>query len=139
MTKKVFVSGCFDLLHSGHIEFFRRASLYGDLYVSIGSDKTLRGLKNKKPVYTENERVFMIRAIKYVKDAFVARGTGMLDFEKEFLKIKPDVFVVNKEGDQKAKRELCKSTDTRYVVLERKPHKGLPIRSTTDLRKYLDR
>ena len=61
----------------------------------------------------------------------------MLDFEYEFRKIKPDVFVVNKGGDRKEKRELCKEYGTRYVVLERKPYRGLPIRSTTDLRKYL--
>ena len=29
---KVFVSGCFDVLHSGHIRFFEEASQYGDLY-----------------------------------------------------------------------------------------------------------
>ncbi|WP_418327115.1 hypothetical protein [Segatella sp.] len=33
MKKKVFVSGCYDLLHSGHVEFFQQASQYGDLYV----------------------------------------------------------------------------------------------------------
>ena len=38
MAKKVFVSGCYDLLHSGHVEFFLQASQYGDLYVGIGSD-----------------------------------------------------------------------------------------------------
>ena len=40
MKKKVFVSGCYDLLHSGHVEFFQQASRYGDLYVGIGSDAT---------------------------------------------------------------------------------------------------
>ena len=32
-TPRVFVSGCYDLLHSGHVEFFRQAAEYGDLYV----------------------------------------------------------------------------------------------------------
>ena len=41
MPKKVFVSGCYDLLHSGHVEFFRQAAQYGDLYVGIGSDNTI--------------------------------------------------------------------------------------------------
>ena len=49
--KKVFVSGCFDLLHSGHIEFFRKASKYGDLYVSVGSDKTIEDLKKRPTIY----------------------------------------------------------------------------------------
>jgi cytidyltransferase-like protein len=35
MENKVFVSGCFDMLHSGHIEFFQKASSYGKLYVGI--------------------------------------------------------------------------------------------------------
>ena len=47
-NKKVFVSGCYDLLHSGHVEFFRQASQYGDLYVGIGSDKTIEALKGHK-------------------------------------------------------------------------------------------
>ena len=42
MRKKVFVSGCYDLLHSGHVEFFRQAAEYGDLYVGIGSDATIQ-------------------------------------------------------------------------------------------------
>jgi hypothetical protein len=36
--KKVFVSGCYDLLHSGHVEFFRQASQYGDLIMTAGKE-----------------------------------------------------------------------------------------------------
>ena len=67
--KKVFVSGCYDLLHSGHVEFFRQASQYGDLYVGIGSDQTILGYKHHKTFYPEQERLFMVKSIKYVKDA----------------------------------------------------------------------
>ena len=63
-NKKVFVSGCYDLLHSGHVEFFRQASQYGDLYVGIGSDKTIEALKGHKTMYSEQERLFMVRAIR---------------------------------------------------------------------------
>lgn len=45
--KKVFVSGCYDLLHSGHVEFFRQASQYGELYVGIGSDSTILEYKHQ--------------------------------------------------------------------------------------------
>ena len=54
---KVFVSGCFDLMHSGHVFFFERAAAYGDLYVAIGSDKTIRDLKKREPVWHEDERL----------------------------------------------------------------------------------
>ena len=61
---KVFVSGCYDLLHSGHVEFFRQAAQYGDLYVGIGSDATILGYKHHKTVYTEQERLFMVKSIR---------------------------------------------------------------------------
>ena len=55
MAKKVFVSGCYDLLHSGHVEFFQQASRYGDLYVSIGSDATCLALVVKDSLkFAEN-------------------------------------------------------------------------------------
>ena len=48
--KKVFVSGCFDMLHSGHIRFLEKAAAYGDVYVAIGSDRTVADLKGRAPV-----------------------------------------------------------------------------------------
>ena len=50
MTKKVFVSGCYDMLHSGHVAFFEEAASHGDLYVGLGSDKTISELKDEKPL-----------------------------------------------------------------------------------------
>jgi L-rhamnose mutarotase len=54
--KKVFVTGCFDMLHSGHIEFLREASSFGDLYVCIGSDANILKLKGRPTVNTQEER-----------------------------------------------------------------------------------
>jgi bifunctional ADP-heptose synthase (sugar kinase/adenylyltransferase) len=42
--KKVFVSGCFDMLHSGHFAFLQEASQYGNVYIGLGSDKTIKEL-----------------------------------------------------------------------------------------------
>jgi cytidyltransferase-like protein len=134
MTKKVLVSGCFDLLHSGHVEFFRQAAQYGDLYVAVGSDKTIYDLKGRETVNNEQERLFMIRAVSWVKDAFVSCGSGILDFEVEMREIKPDYFVVNADGHIPEKRDLCHSLGIEYVILERMPHEGLQPRSTTALR-----
>ena len=41
------VSGCFDVLHSGHIAFLEEAASYGELYVSIGSDETILHYKKR--------------------------------------------------------------------------------------------
>ncbi len=135
MTKKVFVSGCYDMLHSGHVAFFKSASKYGDLYVGIGSDKTIEELKHRKTVYSERERLYMVKAIRYVKDAFINPGSGMLDFVDTMDMVKPDVFVVNSDGGSDVKRRLCTERGIEYVELERVPDDGLEARSTTSLRK----
>ncbi|MFT3891817.1 MAG: adenylyltransferase/cytidyltransferase family protein [Anaerolineales bacterium] len=134
MAKKVFVSGCFDMLHSGHVEFFRQAAQYGDLYVALGSDKTIYDLKGRETINNEQERTFMVKSVSWVKDAFISRGSGILDFEAELRKMRPDYFVVNADGNTPEKRKLCEELDIEYVILERKPYEGLEARSTTALR-----
>ncbi len=134
MVKKVFVSGCFDLLHSGHVEFFRQASSFGDLYVGIGSDETILGYKHHKTVYSEEERLYMVKSIRYVKEAFINSGSGVLDFIPTLDIVNPDVLVVNEDGDCEEKRILCKERGMDYIVLDRVPSKGLRARSSTDLK-----
>lgn len=133
--KKVFVSGCYDMLHSGHVAFFRQASAYGDLYVGIGSDATIEALKHRKTVYSERERLYMVKAIRYVTDAFINPGSGMMDFIETVERVKPDIFVVNSDGGSDVKRDFCRERGIEYVVLEREPDEGLEARSTTSLRK----
>ena len=134
MPKKVFISGCFDLLHSGHVAFFKEAANYGDLYVAIGSDKTIFDLKGRPPVNSEEERLFMIKAIACVKDAQIFTGSGMLDFLDYFEEVHPDILVVNEDGNLLDKARLCEEYGVEYIVLERKPEPGLTARSTTALR-----
>ena len=137
MTKKVFVSGCYDLLHSGHVEFFRQAAEYGDLYVGIGSDETILHYKGHKTLYPEQERLFMVKAIRYVKEAFINQGSGILDFVPTLDIVKPDMLVVNTDGASEAKERLCRERGMEYVVLERTPHEGMEARSSTSLKATL--
>jgi cytidyltransferase-like protein len=134
---KVFVSGCFDVLHSGHIRFFEEAATFGDLYVSIGSDTTVQNLKNRTTLYNEKERLYMVSSLKFVHSAFVAQGSGKLDFEQEIKEIKPDIFFVNEDGDSQEKKEFVESLGIKYVVSNRIPKELLPIRSTTAIRSEL--
>jgi cytidyltransferase-like protein len=136
-NKKVLVSGCYDLLHGGHIAFFKTASFYGDLYVSIGRDENLLFLKGKKPVFSEDERLYIVKSIKYVYDAFLASGTGMLDFEPDMKRIKPDILVVNHDGHTSDKENLCKKLGIQYLVLDRIPEPGLPARSSSETKRNM--
>ena len=133
--KKVFVSGCYDMLHSGHVAFFEEASKLGELYVGIGSDATIFGLKARKTINPDAERLYMVKALKCVKDAWINRGSGIMDFEQDVLELKPDIFFVNTDGHSPAKEDFCKKHGIEYVVAKRVPHGNLPARSTTALRK----
>ena len=134
MVKKVFVSGCYDMLHSGHVAFFEEAAQHGDLYVGIGSDKTIQELKGRKTINTDAERLYMVSALKVVKEAWVNSGGGILDFADDVRRLNPDMFFVNSDGHSPAKEKFCKELGVEYVVSERIPHGGLPARSTTALR-----
>lgn len=137
MSKKVFVSGCYDLLHGGHVAFFKTAATYGDLYVSVGKDENLFLLKGRRPVFSEDERLYIVRSIKYVHDAFLGSGSGVLDFKPDLERVKPDIFVVNRDGHTDDKKNLCKKLGIEYVVLERIPEPGLPARSSSGTKKNL--
>ena len=134
MRKKVFVSGCFDMLHSGHISFLENAATYGDVYVGLGSDQTLFELKGRRPVNDENERLYMMKSINCVKSAFISQGSGILDFSEEIKRLRPDIFIVNQDGNIPQKQKLCEEESIEYVILNRLPHEDLQIRSTTSLR-----
>ena len=132
--KKVFVTGCFDLLHSGHIAFFEDAAKHGDVYVGLGSDETVYKLKGRYPINNQGERKYMIEALASVKKCFINTGSGIMDFREEIESLQPDIFIVNEDGNTPAKEELSKKLGMRYIVLKRIPHGTLPIRSTTLLK-----
>ena len=72
--KKVFVSGCFDMLHSGHVCFLENAFVYGDVYVGIGSDATIKELKGRYPITTQDERKYVLESLKFVKQCITRNG-----------------------------------------------------------------
>jgi cytidyltransferase-like protein len=135
--KRVAVTGCFDWFHSGHVRFFEEASAFGDLYAGVGSDANLRRLKGEgHPLLSQDERAYMVRSVRQVKQAFIATGEGWFDAAPEIAAIKPHVYVVNKDGDHPEKRDFCRRRGIDYVVLRRTPRPGLPRRDSTVLRGF---
>ena len=135
--KKVMVSGCYDLLHAGHIAFFKTASQYGKLHVYVGQDQNVKSLKGKAPYFSQEERKYMVGAVRYVEKANIASGSGMLDFEPDMKVLKPDIFVVNNDGFTEGKKRICLENGVELVVLERIPEEGLPERSSSASKREL--
>jgi cytidyltransferase-like protein len=135
--QKVLVTGCYDWFHSGHVRFFEEISALGDLYVVVGSDANVRLLKGAgHPLLPQDERRYLVQAVRFVREALVSTGTGWMDAEPEILRLRPDLYVVNEDGDKPEKRAFCAKAGIRYVVLKRLPKKGLPARTSTNLRGF---
>ena len=134
---RVVVTGCYDWLHSGHVRFFMDAAAFGVLYAVVGSDRNVSLLKGPgHPMQREEERRYMVGAVRSVHRCMVSSGSGWLDAEPEIAEIGPTFYVVNGDGDQPEKREFCRTHGIEYVVLARVPHAGLPARSSTELRGF---
>ncbi len=135
--KRVVVTGCYDWVHSGHVRFFEEVSAYGDLYVIVGHDANIRLLKGPgHPLFPQEDRRYVVGAIRYVTQAMITSGEGWLDADPEIRRLKPDIYAVNEDGDKGGKREYCAKLGIEYLVLKRTPAPGLPRRTSTDLRGF---
>ncbi len=133
----VLVSGCYDWLHSGHVRFFEEASGFGALYVTVGNDASVEAFKGAgHPMFPSATRRYMVGSVRHVRRALVATGSGWMDAAPEIELIRPDVLVVNEDGERPEKRAYCAANGIEYRVLRRSPKEGLSARRSTDLRGY---
>ena len=67
-TKHIWINGCFDILHRGHLELFKYAKSFGGtVVVGIDSDSRVKSLKgDSRPINNEDDRKFMLESIKYI-------------------------------------------------------------------------
>jgi cytidyltransferase-like protein len=132
--KKVFVTGCFDMVHSGHVAFLNEAAQHGDVYVGIGSDETVGKLKGRFPINNQDERKYMLESLRCVTRCTINGGSGIMDFIDNDDALSADILFVNEDGHSPEKEEYCRRHNLQYVISRRIPHVGLPHRSTTALR-----
>jgi cytidyltransferase-like protein len=136
---RVFVSGCYDILHAGHIQFFEEARALGDhLTVSFASADVLWLHKARRSSLPDDHKRALIASLSMVDDVVVTFGTDEgLDFKEDFLRLRPSILAVT-EDDKYAplKRALCSKVGARYVVLPKTPPKFSPI-STTQIVRFI--
>jgi cytidyltransferase-like protein len=123
---KVFVSGCYDILHGGHIEFFETAKKLGDyLIVSIAGDKALWHYKNRKPSIPTEHKKRLISSLSVVNEVIISddiEHPGM-NFISDILKIKPDILAVTEDDQyEDVKKKFCEDNGIKYVKLPKDIH-----------------
>lgn len=137
--KKVFVSGCYDILHAGHVEFFKEAKALGDyLIVSFASDEVLKKFKGRISALPEEHKRYLLESLKMVDEVVMGTNTDdpVFDFKDAFIKARPD-FLVSTIDDKNAdkKKAFCHTHGAQYIQIG----KGLSFKpiSTTDIRRRI--
>jgi len=108
--KTIFVNGCFDVLHPGHIQLFQYAKSLGDyLIVAIDSDEKVSQMKGKdRPIFCQDDRARTLEAIRYIDVVHIFNSKEELE---DLIKtINPDIMIVGSDwkgkevvGEQYAK------------------------------------
>lgn len=136
---RVFVSGCYDILHAGHVQFFREARALGDhLTVCFASNDVLWHHKERRSSLPDEHKRALIAALEMVDEVVVGEGTEQgVDFKDHFLRLRPDVLAVTDDDKYgPLKRALCAEVGARYVVMPKTPPQFPPI-STTQIVKFI--
>jgi len=137
--KKIFVSGCYDILHAGHLQFFSEARALGDhLTVSFASDAVLDHHKQRRGSIPQDHKEALLRSLRMVDDVVIGecQDTG-LDFKDHFLRIRPQLLVVTDDDKYgQSKRDLCKQVGAEYLILKKTPPKFAPV-STSGIVRWI--
>ena len=100
-NKLVFVNGCFDILHVGHIELFKYArSLGSKLVVAIDSDRRVKESKGaSRPINNSDTRRTILLSIRYIDAVYIFDSSDELtNLIKE---LEPDIMVVGSDWKNK--------------------------------------
>ena len=135
--KRVLAFGSFDVLHVGHVYFFKQAKKLGDeLIVVIARDSSVRRIKGKKPFFTDVERKVIVGALKPVDRAVLGNPH---DFFTAIRRFKPQVLVLGYDqqtislGAIRNKLNSLGLYSTRIVRL--KPH-GIGKHKSSNIRSH---
>ena len=124
-NKIIWTNGCFDILHTGHIELLKFAKSKGDfLFVGIDRDKRVKNLKGeKRPINSQWDRKKMLESIKYVDKVFIFDDEH--NMEEILIDNKIDLIVI---GDEYADKKV---TGSRFCEISF--FKKIPDKSTSNL------
>lgn len=131
--KRIFISGCYDIIHAGHLQFFEEARALGDhLTISFASEDVLWHHKQRRSSIPDEHKKAVLEGLRMVDEVIIGGDHDLgLDFKTYFLEAKPDMLVVT-EDDQYAdiKKAICAQVGATYHVLAKTPPKFTPVSSS---------
>ena len=126
---RVAVSGYFDPIHVGHLEYLRMAKELGDSLVVIVNNNYQCKLKKGKHFMDENDRVEIVKALRFVDEVFLSVDKDRTVC-KSLEEIKPDIFA---NGGDRATSEVPETTVCKKFNIKMVDGLGDKIRSSSSL------
>ena len=126
---RVAVSGYFDPIHVGHLEYLRMAKELGDSLVVIVNNNYQCKLKKGKHFMDENDRVEIVKALRFVDEVFLSVDKDRTVC-KSLEEIKPDVFA---NGGDRATSEVPETPVCKKFNIKMVDGLGDKIRSSSSL------
>jgi len=127
--KTVAVSGYFDPIHVGHLEYLKLSKELGDRLVVIVNNNHQCVLKKGKPFMDEKDRLEIVKSLKVVDEVFLS-----IDMDKTVCasleSIKPDIFA---NGGDRSTEEVPESVICKKHNIQMTDGLGDKIRSSSDL------
>jgi glycerol-3-phosphate cytidylyltransferase len=124
----VFTSGCYDILHLGHIIHFNFCKQKGDiLFISLGNDACVRELKGPtRPINNERFRARMLAALEIVDYVVISEEMGVMDHDRMVAELRPNLYIVPGTDKRIAeKRALVEQNGGRLIACRRLPPNNL--------------
>ncbi len=113
----VFTNGCFDVIHTGHIEFLKFCKSQGDIVVvGLNSDSSVKTIKGpERPINNQQDRVTVLAALEMVDYITIFDEPDPLNLIK---KIKPDILIKGQDWAKKGVigREFVESCGGKVVL-----------------------
>lgn len=129
---QVVVTGAFDDIRSPHIRFLEEASQLGELTVLLWTDESVRAAERKPPNFPQEERLYLLQAVRHVGKAILAVERDDENWHPQFEEVKPDIWVVDSTQDTARKRAWCDQHHVHYHVLHDDDLRGFPERRTNE-------
>ncbi|OGG00175.1 hypothetical protein A2Y99_02480 [Candidatus Gottesmanbacteria bacterium RBG_13_37_7] len=105
----VLTGGCFDILHIGHIEFFKKARKEGDiLVILLESDRKVKALKGpNRPIFSQKERALVLSSIAQINYIILLPYiTSDKIYTDIVFKLKPDIIAVTENDPMFDKKKI---------------------------------
>ncbi len=132
---RVVATGTFDILHPGHVLYLSEAGKLGDeLYVIIARDSTIK--HKRKPLVPEDQRLYMVRALKCVNYALLGSEEDMF---KPIREIDPDIIALgfNQHWDEEKLQKQLKDNGLKAKVVRIRKCDPSPFASSSHIRQKI--